>query len=363
MRRACSRDHGHNSKGDPLRVRRWRRFVTLTLVFGACSFAVWAGLELWVKESRGASTPRAAVQPVATALDPSTVRRLVAHDGTPRRDLSCRSTSVPGHPVLCTYLESTTGSLPGSEIAALLVRRGLNGTLTEEKAEPVSTTLADFITTADQACEVRTRAVAGLAGLPSQRQIARLLQVEQKFEQALVAGGPVARTGPISPQGFLEDFLEYEQQLVQLHHDVAAGAPLNVTRGDLTFTRSSQRGVDQFALENGVDCEFRTPLTAPVAPTHSHWQALPPARRAPAHVDESPRANPEFTARRAVGILAANPNDSDIHCGPGTNGWTYLCSYLNAGQLHRTGFLAKGQDGEPLAVDLPAHGPVPGPNS
>lgn len=255
--------------------------------------------------------------------------------------------------------------LAGGEVAAIAVLRAPGGALAKVQVTPPPTTTA-FFAVANRACAVEAHAAAGLARLPSLQQSARLIAIERRVEAALVpvAGAPAA--GPqglaVSPAWFLIDLLNYEQHLNDFHRHVAEGAPQSLTQSDLTATRGAQRGLTQAAGQLELKCDFRTALATPPDPKHSSWQALPPRRRAP-HVDESPAANPGFTPAKARAILAANPNNADIQCGPGSNGWTYICTYLNGGQLHRAGLLARDTSGQPFITDIPSQGPVPGPNS
>jgi hypothetical protein len=281
----------------------------------------------------------------------------VARDGSARRDLSCRK---HGSGIICTYLaNAVSGELQGSQIAALLVNESLDGAVTETAVEPPMTTLPVWIAAADRACTKRARAVGALPRLPALQTTARLIPIEQRFEQALVSVGNVSRTyGPASPSGLLFDFLGYEDHLIALHRHILDHADPNVTYSDYHYTRGGPVLAAQDAQQQGLNCDFRTFIPPPATPPAPPQPKTPPK---PTTGTNAPGNDPSFAATDASLIIAANPNNTNIHCNAGTNGWTYICTYLNAGTIHRTGILAHGPGGASLAVDLPATGPIPPP--
>ncbi len=302
----------------------------------------------------------------STPLTRAQARRLVWQEYPRlRRDLRCATEANYPSIVRCTFLAYGPTGLNSGEAGAIEVRTNRDGTVTEVNSEPPFATLSEFVAAADRACLRRAQAIVALPRLPSLQQTARLLPIEQRFEAALV---PVAnippRSGGLGASRFFSQFLDYEFSLYTLHQAVLKQQPLNLTQTDRGLASGYAAAATNDATAIGINCDLRTYLEPPPAPTHSTWPALPPARRVPPHTNESPAANPGFTVQQATSILAANLANSNIHCDPGTNGWTYICTYINGGQLHRDGLLAKAlPDYKPLDITLPATGPIPTPNS
>lgn len=329
------------------------------LVAGAVVFFVVQHVGL--RTSHGAvKSPRLALVPgqliatgQATPLTPAQARRLVSKTSpADRRDLSCALDRAERTIVVCTFLAN---GLQAGEEGALGVRTNKDGTVTEFNMDSPPATLDEFVAAADTACIRRSIAVDGLPRLPSLQQTARLLPIEQRFEAALVPVSAVPTGhGGLAASRFFGDFLDYEFSLGNLHRRVLEQAPLNLTQQDLVDARGGAVLASRDAAGLGISCDFRIYLEPPPAP------AVKPAPPAPAR-SSSPSDTGGMTSEQAVQIVAANPNNIDIHCRRGSNGWSYICSYFNAAQPHRSGILAHGPDGRPLEVVLGADGPIPPP--
>ena len=267
-------------------------------------------------------------------------------------DLSCAVEPADERIVVCTFLANWP---QGGEERAVGVRTNKDGTVTLLTIEPPPATMGEFAAAADTACIRRSIAVDALPRLPSLQQTARLLPIEQRFEAALVpvSNVPVSRVG-LAVSRFFGDFLEYEFWLNTLHQAVLRKTPLNLTQQDLVEARGGAASASRDAARLAIRCDFRVYLEPPPAP------AVKPVPPTPAR-SSIPGDTGGMTAGQAVQIVAANPNNIAVQCRRGINGWSYICTYFNAAQPHRSGILAHGPGGRSLQVILPAQGPVPPP--